>query len=205
MKAWGKIGIIVAILFAAFITIGIYSNSEVVSAFGKINQKLEEANKKSQSDNDAIIHAIQNDSLLAKSIRLKETTLAFNEYVERLKVSLLNSVGGDFEKADKETNLFFETSQITEEGERFLVALEVVRLWLIKNTTADDTLLRKRIDDLYESVDDQGKGESWLRYHFEGFPIISVIATLTSIQNDILAIEKQILVGFLDQEKHNTQ
>ncbi len=193
------------ILFAAFITIGIYSSREVVNAFDKINQKLEEANKQSQFDNDAIIHELQNDSLLTKSIGLKETTLAFNEYVERLKVSLLNSVGGDFEKADKKTNLFFDTSQITEEGERFLVALGIVRLELIKNTNADDALLLNRIDDLYESVDDQDKSESWLRHHFEGFPIFSVIATLTSIQSDIQVIEKQILVSFPDQEKPNAQ
>ncbi|MFT5890442.1 MAG: hypothetical protein ACI9Y7_000534 [Dokdonia sp.] len=207
MKIWSKIVIAIAVIIAAIITIGIYSNREVVNAFEKINQKLDKVNKLTQFDNNAIINTIQNDSLLAKSILLRETTLAFNNYVESLKVTLLKGIDGNFEKGNKETNIFFDKSQITEEGRRFLTDIQEVRLALVKNTTAGDTLLLNKIDDLctLTDVDNQDKSESGLRYHFERFPVISVVAKLTSIQSDIQAIEKQILVGFVSQETQSIQ
>jgi hypothetical protein len=207
VKIWSKIVIAIAVIIAAIITIGIYSNREVVNAFEKINQKLDKVNKLTQFDNNAIINTIQNDSLLAKSILLRETTLAFNNYVESLKVTLLKGIDGNFEKGNKETNIFFDKSQITEEGRRFLTDIQEVRLALVKNTTAGDTLLLNKIDDLctLTDVDNQDKSESGLRYHFERFPVISVVAKLTSIQSDIQAIEKQILVGFVSQETQSIQ
>jgi hypothetical protein len=47
--------------------------------------------------------------------------------------------------------------------------------------------------------------ESWLRFHFEGFPAISTLVKYTSIQNDLQMIEKQILTTFVDQELQVTQ
>ncbi|MFC4633936.1 hypothetical protein ACFO3O_08460 [Dokdonia ponticola] len=207
MKSWGKIVIIGVVVTVAFITIGIYSNREVVNAFEKINEKLETVNSQTQFDNDAIIYTFQNDSIRLKSTSLRATTLVFHGYIENLKGTLLRSAGGNFQKADKETTFFFSNSQITEEGRYFLAAIQKVRVALIKNIAVNDTLLLERVDDLFPStgVDNQDMSKSWLRHQFDGFPVIAVVAQLTSIQNDVQIIEKQILVNFLDQEKQNTQ
>ena len=207
MKGWGKVIIILAVVIAAFMTIGIYSNREVVNAFEKINEKLEEVNSQSQPENDVLIYTFQNDSIRLKSRSLRVTTLTFYRYVENLKDTLLKSSEGNFQKADKETQLFFRSVQITEEGRSFLKALQEVRLELIKNINVTDTLLLEKVNNLYPStaISNQEMSESWLRYQFDGFPVIAVVAQLAGIQNDVQIIEKQILINFLDQEKQNTQ
>jgi len=207
VKGWGKIIIILAVVFAAFMVIGIYSNREVVNTFEKINEKLEEANSQTQPENDVLIYTFQNDSIRLKSRSLRVTTLAFHRCVENLKETLLKSSEGNFQKADKETQLFFRSAQITEEGRSFLKALQEVRFKLIKNITVTDTLLLEKVNNLYPStaISKQDMSESWLRDQFDGFPVIADVAKLTSIQNDIQMIEKQILHNFLDQEKQNTQ
>lgn len=207
MKGWGKVIIILAVVIAAFMIIGIYSNREVVNAFEKINEKLEEVNSQSQPENDVLIYTFQNDSIRLKSRSLRVTTLTFHRYVENLKDILLKSSEGNFQKADKETQLFFRSVQITEEGRSFLKALQEVRLELIKNINVTDTLLLEKVNNLYPStaISNQEMSESWLRYQFDGFPVIAVVAQLAGIQNDVQIIEKQILINFLDQEKQNTQ
>ncbi len=207
MKGWGKVIIILAVVIAAFMTIGIYSNREVVNAFEKINEKLEEVNSQSQPENDVLIYTFQNDSIRLKSRSLRVTTLTFHRYVENLKDTLLKSSEGNFQKADKETQFFFRSAQITEEGRSFLKALQEVRLELIKNINVTDTLLLEKVNNLYPStaISNQEMSESWLRYQFDGFPVIAVVAQLAGIQNDVQIIEKQILINFLDQEKQNTQ
>ena len=207
MKAWGKIGIIVAILFAAFITIGIYSNREVVNAFGKINQKLEEINTKGILENESIVNNFKNDSLRLKVMLLQDTTKAFYAYIDSLKTRLLEPIGDDFEKGDKKFDLFFNEGHITQEGKYFLKSMQEVHLVFIKSISIEDTHILQDIDNFYPpaGIDAKEDGESWLRFHFEDFPAIATLVKYTSIQNDIQMIEKQILTAFVDRELQVTQ
>lgn len=201
MKVWGKIVIILAIVIATFITIGIYSSREVLSAFGKINEKLEKVNTQSLVDNDSVFNQIQNDTLKFRAVFLRDFVKEFHENTEELKEKLLEGVGTDYSKGGKETTLFLKEGVITEEGKQFVNSLQEIQKILIENTNQEDTDIIEQIDTLYslDSISSSKKKMPWLQYHFEGFPVISSVTKLTSIQNDIQAIEKQILVSFLEK------
>ncbi|WP_299762906.1 hypothetical protein [uncultured Dokdonia sp.] len=207
MKNWGKILIVVAILIAIFSTIGIYSSREVLSAFGTINQKLEEANTQSVVNKDSLINQIQNNSFKIRAIFLKDVVQEFHEDLEDHKEKLLNNdIGEDYSKADMETVLFVKDGHITENGTSFIASMNQMRRDFVNNAPEDSLLLNK-INEFFprELVNSQEKRESWLRYHFEGFPIITSVTKLTSIQNDVQAIESQILTRFLSQKIPDTQ
>ena len=198
---------VIAILIAVFITIGIYSEREVLSTFGTINQKLEETNTRSVVNKDSLIHQIQNNSFKIKAMFLRDLVQEFHKDIEGHKEKLLNGdIGEDYSKANKETVLFIKDGSITQDGASFIASMKQMRLDFVTNAPEDSLLLNK-INEFFplELANSQEKRESWLRYHFEGFPVIASVTKLTSIQNDAQVIESQILTHFLSQKIPNTQ
>lgn len=207
MVTKGRILMVIAILTAVFITIGIYSEREVLSTFGTINQKLEEANTRSVVNKDSLIHQIQNNSFKMKAMFLRDLVQEFHKDLEGHKEKLLNGdIGEDYSKADKEIILFVKDGSITHDGVSFITSMKQMRRGFVTNASEDSLLLNK-INEFFplELANSQEKRESWLRYHFEGFPVIASVTKLTSIQNDAQVIESQILTHFLSQKIPNTQ
>ncbi|WP_299682297.1 hypothetical protein [uncultured Dokdonia sp.] len=208
MKTNGRVLVVVAILIAVFITIGIYSNREVISAFDKINQKLEVANSRSRVANDSLLSLIQDDSPFKFGAMItRDIAQEFYEDIERYKLSLLkDEIGGDYSKGAVETTIFIKDGVITEHGTSFIAAMKQMREVFITNSD-EDTLVLSKIQEFYDSevANSKEKSEAWLRYHFEGFPVISSVAKLSSIQNDVKAIENQILTNVLSQKIPSAQ
>ena len=199
---------VIAILIAVFITIGIYSEREVLSAFETINQKLEVANSQSTIANDSLVSLIQDDSPFKFGAMItRDIAQEFYEDIERYKLSLLkDDIGDDYSKGAVETTIFIKDGIITEHGTSFITTMKQMREVFITNSHKD-TLVLAKIQEFYDSevANSKEKSEAWLRYHFEGFPIISSVAKLSSIQNDVKAIENQILINVLSQKIPNTQ
>jgi len=207
MKSWSKILMVVAILIAVFITIGIYSSRKVLSTFETINQKLEKENTQSLVDSDSILNQIQNDTLTSRALVLKDVIQEFHDNIEVYKGKLLENVGEDYSKASTETVLFFNKDVITEEGRQFLKSFQELQVVLIENTPSKEEQIIEKIHLLYppELLISKEKSAFWLRYHFEGFPVISSATKLTSIQHDIEVIKNQIFASYLGQKIPNTQ
>lgn len=207
MKSWGKILMVVAILIAAFITIGIYSSREVLSTFEVLNQKIEKQNTQSLVDSDRILSQIQNDTLSSKVLFLKNVVQEFHDTIEVYKGRLLEGVGEDYSKASSETTLFFKEDIITEEGRQFLKSFQELQAVLIENTPPEEAQIVEQIHLLYppELLTSQEKGASWLRYHFEGFPVVSSVTKLTSIQHDVEVIKNKIFASYLRQKIPDAQ
>jgi gliding motility-associated protein GldM len=189
-------------------------SKEVLSAFGYMNTKLEDGNTTITQKNDiafkslatkAIDQSAKYASLKKKADRIKELSNTFYTYLADLKTTLLEGIDDptDFEKmdgTDKLDQYFFTGGEINEKGQEFLDNLktyrDAVNTVLGKDYAAINPTVYQRFQT--EDVKDrEGVPQSWLKYHFEGYPLIASITRFTQIQADIKETESDILSAML--------
>ncbi|MFM1807839.1 MAG: hypothetical protein RLZZ242_564 [Bacteroidota bacterium] len=193
-------------------------SKEVLSAFGLLNEKLELSVSKAEQTNESYLGelALRASENKAKFGALYENALtldglsgAFSSELETLKRSLLESVSDpmDYEVMDTSDALdrrFFKGEQLKEEGAAFVTAIDTYRdsvLSLIGETNPE---LRAAVQTRFDTGDAQhevtnreGQRMHWLRYNFEGFPLIASITKISALISDVKATEQEVLQSLL--------
>ena len=189
-------------------------SKEVLSAFGYMNEKLEEGNITLTKKNDmafkslatkAIDQSAKYSSLKKKADRINTLSNTFYNYVESLKTVLTKDIEDvkDFEKMDNEGILdqyFFSGGEISENGQEFLNQMKIYRsevnLVLGDDYAAINPTVYQRFQT-DEVIDRENVTQSWLKYHFEGYPLIASLTRFTQIQANIKETESDILSAML--------
>ena len=189
-------------------------SKEVLSAFGYMNNKLKDGNATLTKKNEAAFGSLATKaidqsakyaSLKKKADRIKDLSTNFYNYLENLKTELKKNVEDptDFEKMDGTDILdqyFFTGGEINEKGQEFLDKLKIYRdevnAVLGKDYAAINPTVYQRFET-EEVKDREGVPQSWLKYHFEGYPLIASLTRFTQIQADIKETESDILSAML--------
>ncbi len=196
------------IMYLVFISmIAMQMSKEVLSAFGYMNEKLAENNitatvkNKATLENLATKAAEQSEkysSLYEKATQVDKLSSKFNEYLEEKKRFLLKGFEDqkDYETMDQ-TNIvdehFFKGDKFTTEGQEFLDNVNGYRDAIIQLVGEKSQLaanIKSRFDTSPQKTDD-GK-QLWLKNRYEGFPLISTVTNLTSMQTDISTTQSEI-------------
>ena len=197
------------IMYLVFISmIAMQMSKEVLSAFGYMNEKLTENNITASEKNKATLENLATKAaeqpekysdLNAKAIAVDELSAKFNDYLEGKKQFFLKDQEDqkDYETMDPTGIVdehFFEGDKFTKEGQEFLDQINGYRDAVIKIVGENSPLaaaIKNRFDTSPQETKKNGK-QLWLKNRYEGFPLISTITNLTSMQTDIRTTQSDI-------------
>jgi gliding motility-associated protein GldM len=211
MSARQKMINLMYLVFIAMLAMNM--SKEVLSAFGFMNEKVETNNVSTTEKNNrayenlatkASEQAAKFDKLNKQALQIKKYSSEFYSYLDELKSKMTADVEDkkDYESMDKTDFLdtyFFKGDTYTKEGQEFLDNINGYRTNVNTELGAGnkfESLINNRFNT-NEETDSNGKTVPWLKYRYEGFPLIASITNLTQMQADIKNSESEILNSLL--------
>jgi len=205
------------LMYLVFIAmLALNMSKEVLSAFGSINEKLDRSNenfddKNTTALNELKLKSTENDKFKAAAAKADQANTlsdAYYAYIASEKKLLLAEVEDpkDYEAMDQTTFLderYWRGGKITPSGTEFLAQMDKYRNGMIAIMGNDNPVLSKQISEDFSSADvvtQDGAtkvNQNYLSYHFVGFPAVSSLTKMTSIQNDIKVVENEYLSKLL--------
>ena len=188
-------------------------SKEVLSAFGFMNEGISENNTTTTQKNNAAYASLSSKAtdqpaeygpINEQALKIKTISDSFYAYLDDLKSKMTKDVEDkqDYQAMDKTDFLdtyFFKGDTFTNEGNNFLTSIANYRDGIVNalgsNETLKSTVKRRFNTDV--QIDKDGKKIPWLKYRFEGFPLIASLANLTQMQSNIKNTESDILTSLL--------
>ncbi len=188
-------------------------SKEVLSAFGFMNAGIEENNATTTKKNAAAYASLSSKAtdqpaeygaLNTEALKIKELSDGFYSYLDNLKSEMTATVedSKDYQSMDKTDFLdtyFFKGDTYTDKGNDFLAKIASFREGIIASL-GDNSALKSAVNRRFntdEQTDKDGKKIPWLKYRYEGFPLIASVANLTQMQSNIKNTESDILTSLL--------
>ncbi len=201
------------LMYLVFIAmLALNMSKEVLSAFGILNEKLEEANTATRSRNEAFMASLaqkaqdqpeQYAAVKAKADDAIVITRKFDSYLENLKTQMMGTVKpdsqDDYEVQDKPDfldRLFFQGDNLKPGGEEFLNEINEYRTGMISLFGEDYPDVKTSIENNFSTdpvLNRDGKERDWLKHNFEGFPLVASMTKLTQMQTDIKTTSTEVL------------
>jgi gliding motility-associated protein GldM len=190
-------------------------SKEVLSAFGLMNEKFENANAASTQNNQALLMSLDTKAAEAKgdfvaaaatAHKVEVITKEFDAYIATLKTDVLKGFTVDsetgklpYENMDKGDNIdnWFIGEGYTKKGNEIIAKIEKYKSDIKAALGADKkyAAIAKEVDakfDLSEVKDKEGNKIKYLSYHFKGFPAVASVAKLSAWQNDVKKVEADV-------------
>ncbi len=204
------------LMYLVFIAmLALNMSKEVLTAFGLMNEKLSESNTTTAQRNNAFLAGLEEKvgeqpakykPLKEKADKIHILSEDFNTYLETLKSDLLADVDDktEYEEMDKSNQLdemFFQSGRISPKGQEFLDKMNGFKsgvVSIIGNEKGFDKIVQNvKAEFSTESVKVEGANVEWLKYRYEGFPLVASITQLTQTQADVKTTESEILSAML--------
>jgi len=201
------------LMYLIFIAmIAMQMSKEVLSAFGYMNEKLTDTNALFLERNtETYLNLKQKASeqpekyaaLFVKANEVKDLADDFNTYLNSLKETFLKNVDDRtaYEAMDK-TNIgdeyFFIGDGYTPQGQEFLDHIVSYREGMIA-IVGDNSSIIANINKRFDTSDQDTKDgkQAWLKNRYEGFPLISTITNLTSMETDVKITNAEVFNSIL--------
>jgi len=207
----------VNLMYLVFIAmLAMNMSKEVLSAFGLMNEKLTSSNVRATAANDAAYATLaENAANQAKQYgeanenanKIKGYSNELYTYIEDLKGKMSADLSDPkaYESMDKSgflDNYFFANGNNSAAGKEFITKMTEYKDKTVESLGERELagVVKERFKtDLVENKD--GLKIDWLKYNYEGFPLIASLTKLTQIQADIKATEAESLSALLQGEQ----
>ena len=198
---------------------------EVLSAFGLMNEKLQAANERYISTNEAVFAELEKKEqekpeeyaeALKKARQVRDMSNDYYTYLGALKEDIMSQAGKteaerkDFQVMDKSDKLdekFFKTDGLKPEGQEFLDKIKGYRDGLIalldsKEDEALINVIKQRFDtgENDKVKDREGNSVGWVQYNYEGFPYIAAVTKFSQLQSDVRQTEQDFYKAILGEK-----
>ena len=192
----------IIVLVTCFLLYAKHLSSEVLDAFGVMNEKIEKSNAIAQNEMDSLRVKLNSTSYANKLKKLDSLSSNLTEYVERVKQELVSKIEDptDYSKMDKSSTsdvYFFLDNGYTKEGKEFVQQIDDYNYgvkYIFENEFPE---LMQNLDLKLNNREDI---TDWLEYNFKGFPLVAVLTNLTQIQVDIKQNNKELLLEMLSKK-----
>lgn len=190
-------------------------SKEVLSAFGLMNEKLSESNIRATEKNNASYETLalkaseqakQYGEAKEKTDKLRSMADELFAYIGDLKTKMAADIEDKkaYESMDKSGFLdqyFFASGKITPKGKEFVDKINQFReqSLVVLGESELSTVVAARFST-GNVTNKEGKKIDWLKYNYEGFPLIASLTKLTQIQADIKTTEADALTALLQGE-----
>ncbi|WP_034043540.1 gliding motility protein GldM [Wocania ichthyoenteri] len=202
------------LIFIAMLALNM--SKEVLSAFGLMNEKLTESNEATALRNDSFMANLEQKAsdqaekyapLKSKADQIDALAKKFDTYMEDLKSKMTAKLDDptDYEIMDKGDYLdenFFKGDKLKPEGEEFLAQIASFRDG-VASILADEKGMESVIKDVqtkFSTEDVRNRDnvkQSWLDYHYKGFPLVASLTKMTQLQADVKTTESEVLANML--------
>jgi gliding motility-associated protein GldM len=202
------------LIFIAMLALNM--SKEVLSAFGLMNEKLTESNEATTLRNDSFMANLEQKAsdqpekyvpLKSKADQIDALANDFNTYLEDLKGKMTAKLDDptDYEIMDKGDYLddnFFKGDKVKEEGQEFLSQITTYREGVTKILAGEKGMesVIKDVQKKFSTEDVRNRDnvkQSWLDYHYKGFPLVASLTKMTQLQADIKTTESEVLSTML--------
>ena len=196
-------------------------SKEVLTAFGLMNEKFEDANTNAKDTNEFLLTALAGKAEdeparytepYEKALKVQKLTTEFYGYIGSLKGDATKGFTNDpetkklpYEQMDKGQEIdygWFEKDGLSTKGKEIIARFEKYRADF-KAIVADDAtfqILQQSIDKKFSTNPVKNKDKQdipYLDYHFKGYPAVASLAYLSSLQNDVRTLENEAYNLFL--------
>ncbi|MCM8569343.1 gliding motility protein GldM [Gramella jeungdoensis] len=187
-------------------------SKEVLTAFGLMNEKLNETSANYAQRNQALLAGLdmkveeqpaKYTSIKEDADRIHQLSNDLNEYIEGIKEQLRASVDDptDYETMDKANTMdqmFFQSGRVSPDGQAFVDQIDQYREGVSAILSEDYPAIASKVNlqkdfSTAEVTTRENIKKPWLEYHYQGFPLIASITKLTQLQADIKSTETEIL------------
>lgn len=206
----------VNLMYLVFIAmLAMNMSKEVLSAFGLMNEKLSESNIRATEKNNASYETLalkaseqakQYGEAKVKTDKLRGMADELFAYIGDLKTKMAADIEDKkaYESMDKSGFLdqyFFASGKITPKGKEFVDKINQFReqSLVVLGESELSSVVAARFST-GNVTNKEGKKIDWLKYNYEGFPLIASLTKLTQIQADIKTTEADALTALLQGE-----
>ena len=217
---------LIALMYLVFITmLALNVSKEVLDGFGQMFKKIQSANERVNQGNVIYYDKIEVNASekggkwvghdrTAKEIR-KESD-AFFVRIQEIKDQITEQQRIDdpelneYSRMDKGEALdliFFDANGVSPDGQAFVDMVNAYKMRVIQVFASQYPQYTELVEERFNTGDFEGMVENregqkqpWLSFNYEGFPLISSLAKLTMMQNDIRLTESDVLNALLGKE-----
>ena len=202
------------LIFIAMLALNM--SKEVLSAFGLMNEKLTESNEATSLRNDSFMANLEQKAsdqaekyapLKYKADQIDALAKKFDAYLEDLKGKMTSKLDDptDYEIMDKGDYLdehFFKGAKLKDEGKEFLAQIASYRdgvASILAGAPGMENVI-KDVQNKFSTDDVRNRDnikQSWLDYHYKGFPLVASLTKMTQLQADIKTTESEVLANML--------
>ena len=211
------------LMYLVFIAmLALNMSKEVLTAFGLMTEKLEDSNKVTTERNVKFLESLalkaeeapeKFKALNEDANNVKKITSDFYSYIDGLKTGAITD--GKLEINPKTGKLPFETmdkpdyfdekffigDKLKPEGQEFLDKITKFREDVIAVVGKGYPEIAKDVSKEFAlepvKVDGQVNPQSWIDYHYKGFPLVATMTNLTQLQADAKNTESKVLSAML--------
>ncbi|WP_228850689.1 type IX secretion system motor protein PorM/GldM [Aegicerativicinus sediminis] len=203
------------LMYLVFIAmLALNMSKEVLSAFGLMNERIEDSNEKAAVRNDSFMQGLAEKvneqpakykPLKAQADQIDVISTEFNAYLEQVKTDMLTTVKdpSDYEVMDKTNHLdekWFNGDKFTPEGQKFLDEINKYKSGVLNVLGESNQDIQADIVDKFSTDPVKNRDNitiPWLDYHFKGFPMVASLTKITQMQADVKTIESEVLSTML--------
>ncbi|MGB3591977.1 MAG: gliding motility protein GldM [Nonlabens sp.] len=205
------------LMYLVFIAmLALNMSKEVLNAFGLLNVSIEESNETATLKNQnamAGLAQLASDSpdkykpLEAKAREVDAVSKEYYSYLQTLKTDMESSVEDpdDYEVMDKGDFIdqkWFESGEVTEEGQAFLNRMDEYRNEML-SIVGNKPVIKQELNETFTPSPRTTRDDvevEYLKYEYQGFPLIASIAKITLLQSEVKNIETEVLADLLAGE-----
>ncbi len=205
------------IIFIAMMALNM--SKEVLQAFGDVNDSLQTNIEQIDHRNTSLMAGLAQKAadqpekykpLQEKAQAIGTASADLVAFIDQLKKDLLANVKRDengelnYKAMDSDTQinqLLFANDKLSKRAEELKTKINTYRdkaMALAK--ASDNTDMAESIEAKFNTADikvKDGQKEDWLRYNFEGFPLIAGITKLTNIQANAKQVQSNLLANLV--------
>lgn len=217
---------LIALMYLVFITmLALNVSKEVLDGFGQMFKKIQNANVRVDQGNAIYYEKLATNAKEKEgkwignnktALEIKSESEELYQKIQSIKDKITEQQRIDdpelneYARMDKGEQLdlvFFDANGLSEEGQEFVDLINNYKMHVIQVFGSKFPAYIELVEDRFYTGDMDGNVEnrdgqpqSWLSWNFEGFPLISSLAKLTMMQNDIRLTESDVLNALLGKE-----
>ena len=217
---------LISLMYLVFITmLALNVSKEVLDGFGQMFVKLKSANERVFQSNEIYYQKIATNAQEKEgkwighqrtSTEIKAVSDKFYQRIDEIKSQITAKQREkdpdlkEYSQMDKGEELdlvFFDANGVGPDGIAFVDMINEYKMKVIQVFGSQFPQYIQLVEERFFTGDQNsnvqnsdGQDQPWLSYNFEGFPLVSSLAKLTMMQNDIRLTESDVLTTLLGKE-----
>ncbi|MGA1029774.1 MAG: gliding motility protein GldM [Flavobacteriaceae bacterium] len=217
---------LISLMYLVFITmLALNVSKEVLDGFGQMFVKINDANGRVEESNNIYYSKIETNAQekggkwighQRTATEIKEEADAFFNRISEIKTEITAAQRekdpelkeyAQMDKGEQLDMVFFDANGVSPQGQEFIEMINEFKMHVIQVFGSQYPQYIEMVEARFFTGDENGniknkdnQDQPWLSYNYEGFPLISSLAKLTMMQNDIRQTESDVLTTLMGKE-----